>query len=66
MAPVSVCHQVSTIGVRSAPMTRRYHIQASGLIDSPTLPSTRSEVRSCSAGICSPHFMKVRIAVGAV
>jgi hypothetical protein len=66
MAPVSVCHQVSTIGVRSPPMTRRYQIQASGLIDSPTLPSTRSEDRSNLAGISSPHFMQVRIAVGAV
>ena len=66
MAPVSVCHQVSTIGVRSPPMTRRYQIHASGLIGSPTEPSSRSEDRSYSAGICSPHFMKVRIAVGAV
>src|SRR5699024_3605787 len=63
--PVSVCHQVSTTGVRSPPITRRYHVQASGLIGSPTLPSTRSEDRSYSAGISSPHFMKVRIAVGA-
>ena len=66
IAPVSVCHQVSTIGVRSPPMTRRYQIHASGLIGSPTEPSSRSDDRSCSAGISSPHFMKVRIAVGAV
>ncbi len=66
IAPVSVCHQVSTIGVRSPPMTRRYHIHASGLIGSPTQPSTRSEDRSKPAGTDSPHFMKVRIAVGAV
>ncbi len=46
MAPVSVCHQVSTMGQRSPPITRWYHIQASGLIGSPTLPSRRSEVRS--------------------
>ena len=44
--------------------SRRYHIQASGLIGSPTLPSTRSDDRSNSAGMSSPHFMNVRIAVG--
>src|SRR5690349_17132581 len=64
--PVSVCHQVSTIGHRSPPMLRRYHIQASGLIGSPTDPSSRSEDRSCAFGTSSPHFMKVRIVVGAV
>ena len=46
MAPVSVCHQVSTIGQRPPPITSRYHIQASGLIGSPTDPSSRSEDRS--------------------
>ena len=66
MAPVSVCHQVSTIGHRPPPMTSWYQTQASGLIGSPTLPSTRSELRSCAPGRSSPHFMKVRIAVGAV
>ena len=54
------------MGVRSPPMTRRYQIQASGLIGSPTDPSSRSDDRSCSAGTSSPHFMNVRIAVGAV
>ncbi len=66
IAPVSVCHQVSTMGQRSPPMTSRYHIHASGLMGSPTDPSSRSEERSNSAGISLPHFMKVRIAVGAV
>jgi len=66
MAPVSVCHQVSTIGQRPPPMTSRYQIQASGLIGSPTLPSTLKLLRSLEAGRSSPHFMKVRIAVGAV
>src|ERR1700709_2390973 len=47
IAPVSVCHQVSTIGQRSPPTTFRYHIQASGLIGSPTDPRRRSEERSC-------------------
>src|SRR5699024_4131741 len=64
-APVSVCHQVSTIGQRSPPITRWYQRQASGLIGSPTLPSRRRPDRSYFAGISSPHFMKVRIAVGA-
>ncbi len=39
--PVSVCHQVSTIGQRPSPMTLWYHIQASGLIGSPTVPRRR-------------------------
>src|SRR3984893_12161769 len=39
IAAVSVCHQVSTIGQRPRPITSRYHIQASGFIGSPTLPS---------------------------
>ena len=66
MAPVSVCHQVSTTGQRPPPMTSRYHIQASGLIGSPTEPSRRRLVRSWPAGRSAPHFMKVRMAVGAV
>src|SRR4051795_5549941 len=66
IAPVSVCHHVSTIGQRSPPMTRRYQIHASGLMGSPTLPRTLSDDMSCCAGSSSPHFMKVRIAVGAV
>jgi hypothetical protein len=66
IAPVSVCHHVSTIGQSSAPITRWYHIHASGLIGSPTEPSSRSDDRSCFAGCSSPQRMKVRIAVGAV
>ena len=65
IAPVSVCHQVSTIGQRSPPITLWYQSQALGLIGSPTEPSSRSEERSYSAGISAPHLMKVRIAVGA-
>src|SRR6476469_9641376 len=45
--PVSVCHQVSTIGQRPPPTLSRYHIQASGLIGSPTEPSSRNDDRSC-------------------
>src|SRR6185436_12039375 len=66
IAPVSVCHQVSAIGQRSPPITRRYHIHASGLIGSPTVPSSRRLDRSCLAGCSSPQRMNARIAVGAV
>src|SRR5690606_35031503 len=66
IAPVSVCHQVSTMGVASAPMTSRYHIHASGLMGSPTEPSRRIEERSNFCGMVRPDFMKERIAVGAV
>ena len=36
--PVSVCHQVSTMGQRPSPTTRWYQSHASGLIGSPTEP----------------------------
>ena len=65
-APVSVCHQVSMIGQRPPPMCSWYQSQASGLIGSPTEPSTRRLDRSKPFGTSSPHFMKVRITVGAV
>src|SRR6185369_11023617 len=64
--PVSVCHHVSTIGQRPPPMVSRYHIHASGLIGSPTLPSRRRLDMSCLAGCSSPARMNERIAVGAV
>src|SRR5207245_7327437 len=66
MWPVSVCHQVSTIGQRLCPIISRYHIQASGLIGSPTVPSTRRLSSLCFFGHSSPHLMNVRMAVGAV
>ena len=66
IAPVSVCHQVSTIGALPPPMTSRYQIHASGLIGSPTEPSRRRLDRSNSCGICRPIFMNERMAVGAV
>ena len=43
MPPVSVCHQVSTTGQRSLPTMRQYQCQASGLIGSPTVPSSRND-----------------------
>src|SRR4051794_4339797 len=64
--PVSVCHQVSTIGHRPPPITLWYHIQASGLIGSPTDPSSRRLDRSRPFGHWSPHLMNARMAVGAV
>ena len=65
--PVSVCHHVSTTGQRSPPMWAWYHIQASGLIGSPTDAddAQRSTGRAWPAPR-SPHFMNVRMAVGAV
>src|SRR5690606_19984444 len=66
IAPVSVCHHVSTMGQRSSPTTLRYHIHASGLIGSPTDPSRRTEERSCAFTCSSPQRMKLRMAVGAV
>ena len=66
MAPVSVCHHVSTMGQRPLPMTVWYHIHASGLIGSPTDPSRRKLDRSDLFGHSSPWRMKERIAVGAV
>src|SRR5262245_40155646 len=64
--PVSVCHQVSTIGQRVPPITSWYHTHASGLIGSPTVPRRRRLDRSCFFGHSSPHLMKARMAVGAV
>jgi hypothetical protein len=66
MPPVSVCHQVSTIGQRPSPTTRWYHSQASGLIGSPTEPRSRSEAREVFFTGPSPAAMSARIAVGAV
>src|SRR5216684_4051381 len=66
MCPVSVCQNVSVIGQRLLPITSRYHIQASGLMGSPTVPSSPRLDISCFLGHVSPHLMKVRMAVGAV
>ena len=66
MCPVSVCHQVSTTGARSPPITFQYQSHAFGLIGSPTVPSRRIDERSWRSGYSAPHFMQARIAVGAV
>jgi hypothetical protein len=65
-APVSVCHQVSTIGQRPSPTTRWYQSQASGLIGSPTVPSSRSDLRDVFCTGASPSRISARSAVGAV
>ncbi len=54
------------MGQRSPPMTLWYQSQAFGLIGSPTVPSSRRDVRSCFAGYSAPHLMHARMAVGAV
>ncbi len=64
--PVSVCHQVSTIGQRPSPTTRWYQSQASGLIGSPTVPSSRSEAREVRVTGSSPSRIRARMPVGAV
>ena len=43
--PVSVCQNVSTIGQDSLPTSLWYHIHASGLIGSPTVPRSLNEER---------------------
>src|ERR1700722_10800020 len=58
MPPVSVCHQVSTIGQRSSPTTRWYHSHASGLIGSPTLPSKRRLLREVFLTGSSPPRLR--------
>src|SRR6266487_4294563 len=59
--PVSVCHQVSTIGHRPCPITSKYHCQAAGLIGSPTVPSRRKLARSCCLGKLSPWRISERL-----
>src|SRR5665213_1726674 len=66
MPPVSVCHHVSTIGHLPLPITVEYHIHVSGLMGSPTLPSSRRLSSLWRLGNSSPHLMKARMAVGAV
>src|SRR3954467_5889667 len=56
--PVSVCHQVSTIGQRLWPISSRYHIHASGLIGSPTVPRRRKLSILYLRGNSEPHLMK--------
>src|ERR1035437_2355457 len=64
--PVSVCHHVSMMGQRSLPMYLKYQRHASGLIGSPTDPSSRNDDRSRRFGHASPNRIRPRMAVGAV
>src|SRR3954465_3422683 len=57
IAPVSVCHHVSTTGVRPPPTCSRYQIHASGLIGSPTDPRIRNDDRSYGLSRSAPHFI---------
>ena len=66
MPPVSVCHQVSTTGQRPSPTTRWYHIQASGLIGSPTDAEEPQRLALVFFTGASPSRIRARIAVGAV
>src|SRR4030081_2136850 len=63
--PVSVIHHVSTIGHRRPPIVSWYQSHASGLMGSPTEPNSLRELRSWRTTYSDPHFMNVRIAVGA-
>src|SRR5205807_777117 len=64
--PVSVCHQVSTMGQRFLPIMSRYHIQASGLMGSPTVPSRRRLSSLWRLGYSLSHLLQARMAVGVV
>src|SRR5262245_53488357 len=63
MHPVSVCHQLSWIAWPKTPIPQT---TASGLSGSPTLQMYLRLDRSCFAGICSPAFISILRAVGAV
>src|ERR1700722_95441 len=63
IAPVSVCHQVSTIGHRFFPIASKYHFHAAGLIGSPTVPNNRRLLKSCGVIQSTPQAIKARTAV---
>src|SRR6187399_1056067 len=65
-APVSVCHQVSTIGHLFLPICSSYQCHASSLIGSPTVPKTFKEERFLPSSGFNPKPIRERIAVGAV
>ena len=66
MPPVSVCHQLSTSGQRPPPTVPWNHSHASGLIGSPTEPSTRRLSQELAASTAGSSRISARIAVGAV
>src|SRR5271163_3566989 len=61
--PVSVCHQVSTMGQRFFPMASKYHFHAAGLMGSPTVPRRRRLLMSCLSIHSIPQDMNARTAV---
>src|SRR5271163_2785517 len=63
MEPVSVCHQVSTMGQRFFPMASKYHFHAAGLMGSPTVPSKRRLVSLWGLIHSIPQAMNARTAV---
>ncbi len=66
MPPVSVCHQVSTIGHLFSPTTSWYQSQTSGLIGSPTVPRSFMDFLEVFLTGASPCLMMALMAVGAV
>ena len=64
--PVSVCHQVSTIGHFFLPIFSSYQCHASSLIGSPTVPNTFKLLKSCPSTGPNPKLINDLIAVGAV
>src|SRR5262245_59931481 len=66
MPPVSVCHQVSTIGHFFFPIFSSYQCHASSLIGSPTVPNVVNVSSLCPCTGSNPKPIKERMAVGAV
>src|ERR1700753_1793022 len=66
MPPVSVCHQVSTIGQFLWPIFSSNQCHASSFIGSPTEPNFFNELKSLFFTTSVPKLIKERIAVGAV
>src|SRR5690606_37258978 len=64
--PVSVCHQVSTIGDFFSPTFSLYQCQASSLMDSPTEPRTFRLLRSYLDTKSTLSLARALMAVGAV
>src|SRR5678815_827316 len=64
--PVSVCHQVSTIGHFFLPICSSYQCHASSLIGSPTVPKIFNDERSFPFNGSKPNPIKLLNAVGAV
>ena len=64
--PVSVCHQVSTIGHLFLPILSSYQCHASSLIGSPTVPNIFKLLRSWLVTNDNGCFANALMAVGAV